>query len=41
MFQTYAKDMDRRMQVQRGILDVMNMIKARVDGTPLPPTFTS
>ena len=35
MFQTYAKDMDKRMQVQRGILDVMSMIKARVDGPSL------
>ena len=37
VFQTYAKDMDKRMQVQRGILDVMSMIKARVDGAPLLP----
>ena len=41
VFQTYAKDMDRRMQVQRGILDVIHMIKAKVDGTPIPPTSTS
>ena len=40
VFQTYAKDLDRRMQVQRGILDVMHIIKARVDGGPLPPTST-
>lgn len=37
VFQIYSKDIERRMEVQRGILKVMAQIKAHIDGTTNPP----
>ena len=39
VFQIYSKDIERRMEVQRGILKVMAQIKAHIEGTP--PTLVA
>ena len=36
VFQTYAKDIDKRMEVQRGFLKVMSQIKSHIEGSPHP-----
>ena len=36
VFQIYAKDINKQMEVQRSILKVMTQIKSHIEGSPQP-----
>jgi hypothetical protein len=39
VFQTYTKDISKRMEVPRSILQVMSQIKAHIKGPPSPKKY--